>query len=62
MVCYATHRKCNRGRGVFPIARIYPVLGNGYVFYGPPRDHVSGTEPNQERERERERDSLVEAE
>jgi hypothetical protein len=32
------------------MVRIYPLLGNGYVFMGPPRGYISGTEPNQERE------------
>jgi hypothetical protein len=33
-LCYATHCKHNRGRGVFYVVRIYPLLGNGCVFYG----------------------------
>jgi hypothetical protein len=32
---YATRCKYNnRGRGVFYVVRIYPLLGNGFVFYG----------------------------
>jgi hypothetical protein len=29
------------------VVGIYLLLGNGCVFMGPPRDYVSGTEPNQ---------------
>jgi hypothetical protein len=33
--CCATRCKYNsRGRGVFYVVRIYPLLGNGYIFYG----------------------------
>jgi hypothetical protein len=34
--CYATHYEYNsRGRGVFYMVRIYALLDNGCVFYGP---------------------------
>jgi hypothetical protein len=46
--CYAARYKYNsRGRGVFYVVRMYPLLGNGCVFYGPPRNCINGTEPNQ---------------
>jgi hypothetical protein len=33
--CYATRCKYNnRGRGVFYVVHIHPLLGNGCVFYG----------------------------
>jgi hypothetical protein len=39
------------------VVRIYPLLGNGCVFYGPSLDYISGTEPNEIRERERENEN-----
>jgi hypothetical protein len=29
------------------MVRIYPLLGKGCVFYGPPRDYISDREKNQ---------------
>jgi hypothetical protein len=53
--CYATRCKYNnRGRDVLYVVGIYPLMGNGCVFYGPPRDYISGTELNQMRMRENE--------
>jgi hypothetical protein len=34
------NRTTSVGRGVFYVVRIYRLLGNGCVFYRPPRDHI----------------------
>jgi hypothetical protein len=40
--CYATRCKYNnRGRGVFCVVRIYPLLDNGCFLWGPPPDYIS---------------------
>jgi hypothetical protein len=46
--CHATRCKYNnKGRGVFYVVRIYPLLGNGCDFMGPPWDYISGREQTQ---------------
>jgi hypothetical protein len=61
--------KCNNrtsvARGVFYVVLRYPLLGNGCIFYGPPRDNIRskiGIKSEQEREREWSESSAVKEE